>query len=217
MPTYKNNTDSRIVDQGVSFDPYTDVALLDGQIKSSDKILVEEILTVDELGVFVVGELVTGLTSGTTGIVLRHNTEDNILDLIDVSGTFVLGEDIQGAGVADELLVRKVRLTKVAATPYFNPVVATDISTANNEDDQIVIIDIDKTKAIIVLWHDGIHDVSLNDAANVVTKISTDNDEYMVETDGEVQSVIFTQDGAAASTATLLQFSSREAAYQYFD
>ena len=228
MPTYKNNTDSRIVDQGVSFDPYDNEAENNGQEKTSDKILVEEILTVDAAGVFVVGETVTGQTSAATGVVLRHDTEDNILDLIDVVDgpevvpgeglvPFTVGEDVQGAGAADEILVRKDRLTKVEDTPYFNPVVAVSISTANPGDDETVVINIDRTEAIIILWHNGELDVSLNVAANVVTKISTDNDEYMVETDGEVQSVILTQVGVPASDATILQFSSRAAAYQYFD
>ena len=237
MPTYKNNTDSRITGQGTSFDPYDNEAKDNGQEKTSDKILVEEIISVTNIagvgGDFAVGDVIAG-AGGAEGTVLRYDTEDDVLELINRNGTEfgdvkdddatppVLGEviaiDLLGLGeVTANLVSKKVRLTKLEDTPYFNPVVATSISTAADGADETVVIDIDKTEAIIILWHAGEHDISLNITANVVAKITDDNDEYIVETDGEVQSVILTQVGGVNSDATVLQFSSREAAYQYFD
>jgi len=223
MPTYINNTIGRVVDQEIAFDP--------DQIKSTDKVLVEEIITlINVTGTFVTGETIVGDTSGATGVILRYNSEDHVLDLVmrdttafgpiaepdatpPVTGETITGSDSSATG---ELSVSKIRLTKTSDMPYFNPITTTEISTSDT-DQEVVVVDVDKIKAVIILRHTGSYIVSLNLAANVVSRISESNDEYLVEINGEVQNIILTDDSGATSTAIVLQFVSKEAAYRYFD
>ena len=62
----------------------------------------------DSTGEFVFNEVVTGSSSGTTGRVRVWNSETNILEIANVTGTFTLGENIVGStsGASHEL--RKV-------------------------------------------------------------------------------------------------------------
>jgi hypothetical protein len=63
---------------------------------------------------FSADEVVTGLTSGATGVVLDWNGTSNVLRLVQVVGTFVPGETVAGANATGVLL--NVTGTAVSAT-----------------------------------------------------------------------------------------------------
>lgn len=223
MPTYKNETNNKITDQDISFDS--------AQTKSVDKVLVEEIITInDPTGSFIIGETVVGNDSGATGVILRYDDEDCVLDLIardvaafgpiaapdatpPITGETIVGND---SGTTGELVDSKIKLTKVSDLPYFNPIVFTEIST-NDGDRATVVVDVDKIKAIVFLRHTGSYTVSFNLDANAIFKLTNVIDKNLIEVNGEVQNIILTDDSGAVSTATVLQFISLEEAYRYFD
>lgn len=206
MPTYKNNTDSRIVDQGIAFDP--------GQEKSVDKILIEEALAVAEAGVFVVGETVTDQTSSATGVILRD--EDDVLDLVETSGTFAKGNDVKGVGTAGEILGRKVRLSRTSDEPYYIPVTKLAVTVADAVEDEAPI-DIDNTRAVAIKCSALSVKVGLNATANIVRAL-LDNTEaaLIIPTDGNINKVLLTGLETGDNIATVYQFESVAQAESYF-
>jgi hypothetical protein len=67
----------------------------------------------DSTGEFIFNEIVTGSSSNTTGRVRVWNSETNILEIANVTGTFTLGENIVGSksGASHEL--RKVNVNPI--------------------------------------------------------------------------------------------------------
>ena len=67
----------------------------------------------DSTGEFIFNEIITGSSSNTTGRVRVWNSETNILEIANVTGTFTLGENIVGStsGASHEL--RKVNLNPI--------------------------------------------------------------------------------------------------------
>ena len=227
MPTYKNNTDSRIVDQGVSFDPYDNAAMDNGQEKTSDKILVEQIIAVDTtVADFTLGELATGGLSGATGIVAAYDVEDCVLSLVECTDTFapikvtggtpVTGETVSApSGASGELVSQKTKLTKTLDTPYYVPVIKTDLA---GDTDAVLYagIDMDKIKAVAIDCTAQSVKVSLSVALNVVKDILlAADDTLIISTDGNVNRVILTC-LADATAASVYQFESLAQAESYF-
>ena len=233
MPTYKNNTDSRIVDQGISFDP--------GQTKSTDKILAEEIITVINIagtgGNFVLGDLVTGTlvppAGAPTGTVFRFDydtNDDNILGLIDrnaepfgpirnmdanpqVPGQVVSVDLGTGDEVTSNLVGIKVRLTKTSELPYYIPVTRTEVTGDVADDPGSVGVDVDKIKAIVIDCTVDSIKVSLNVVGNVIKdEILAGDNKFIIPTNGNINCVLLTYlvDGAKA---TVYQCESLEQAY----
>lgn len=225
MPTYKNNTTERIVSQDIVFDP--------NQIKTSTKILVEEIISFEVLaGTFQIGETITGATLGAEGTVLRFDSEDNILDLIKrddglVFGPVkdadavppVVGETLTGGavGATGELVSTNVELTRTLDTPDFKDVICTEVASSADAEVEKVLIDIDKTKAIVIICNAVVYSIALNRVANIIHAGLGASNDIIIETDVETRLVILTQVGGGAASATVLQFTSIEQAYRYFD
>ena len=211
MPTYKNNTDSRIVDQEVIFDP--------DQTKSTDKILIEEVLgfTV-AAGAFTVGEKITGASA--EGVVVRLDSEDSILELAECDADlFVVDETITGAdsGATGTVDSSKIRLTRTLDTPYYIPVTKVNLVGLATSGPMSVGIDIDNVAAVAIACTVQSVKVSLNDVDNVVKAVLAATDPALIiATDGNINAVIVDNVTDDLDAADVYQFSSVAQAEAYF-
>ena len=211
MPTYKNNTESRIVDQEVIFDP--------DQTKSTDKISIEEILGFTVVaGAFVVGEKITGASA--EGVVVRFNSEDSILELAECDvDLFVIDETITGAdsGATGTVDSSKIRLTRTDDEPYYIPVTKVNLVALETSGPMSVGIDIDNVAAVAIACTVQSVKVSLNDVANVVkTALAATDPALIIATDGNINAVILSYITDDLDAADVYQFSSVAQAEAYF-
>lgn len=149
MPKYKNNQSVQIQDLGVIFAA--------GATKETNKILVELILKVSTDAGIQVGDKVTGGTSGADGRVLRiipsGTAGTNWLHLVEWDGNaFTAAETITGDISTDTAVVvsSQVRLTRLAAGPYYNPKSNAVTLTAGGAEDEIMYPNVDTTRALKV-------------------------------------------------------------------